>query len=128
MNINQQALLYLTYLLVYSDGEFDEDEKSAIKYICSQERISDNDYQEFLISCQNYSERELFDQAVDLLEKCSSEEKKSIFVWLYKLSESDGRVHAKEVRFLLYSIRRTGNINLDDIKAAADLIPSIPPV
>jgi uncharacterized tellurite resistance protein B-like protein len=126
MNIKQQALLYLTYLLVYSDGEFDDDEKSAITYICEQEGISENDYQGFLIECQGHSERELFDKGVDLLEECVLEDKKKIFVWLYKLSESDGTVHAKEVRFLLYSLRRA-SVNLDEIKAAADQIPSIPP-
>ena len=126
MNIKQQALLYLTYLLVYSDGEFDDDEKNAISFICKQEGISPDDYQGFLIQCQDHSERELFDKGVDLLEECDLEEKKRIFVWLYKLSESDGTVHAKEVRFLLYSLRRA-SIDLDDIKVAAELIPSIPP-
>jgi len=125
MNTRQQSILYLTYLLVYSDGEFDDSEKAAIKYICKKEGISDNDYQEFLIAAQEMSEKDLFNKGVDLLEECSEENKISSFVWLYKLSEADGMVHAKEVRFLLYSLRRA-NIDLDVVKAAAELLPAIP--
>jgi len=36
------------------------------------------------------------------------------FVTLYKISEIDGRVHVKEVRLLLYSIKMTG-IEFDDV-------------
>lgn len=124
MNTRQQSILYLTYLLVYSDGEFDESEKRAIKYICEKEGISDNDYQGFLIDVQDLSEKELFNRGVDLLEECNEENKISTFVWLYKLSEADGMVHAKEVRFLLYSLRRA-HIDLDDVKKAAESVPSI---
>lgn len=124
MNTRQQSILYLTYLLVYSDGEFDESEKRAIKYICKKEGISDNDYQGFLIDVQDLSEKELFNRGVDLLEECNEENKISTFVWLYKLSEADGMVHAKEVRFLLYSLRRA-HIDLDDVKKAAESVPSI---
>lgn len=125
MNIRQQSILHLTYLLVYSDGEFDDSEKRAIKYICEKEGITDNEYQEFLIDAQELSEKELFNKGIDVLESCTDENKLNTFVWLYKLSEADGMVHAKEVRFLLYSLRRA-NIHLDDVKKAADDFPAIP--
>ena len=126
MNTRQQALLYLTYLLVYSDGEFDDKERRAIKYICDEEGISDDDYQAFLIDSQDYSERDIFEKGLSLVEQCSEDEKIAVFVWLYKLSESDGKVHAKEVRFLLYSLRRA-SINFDIVKDAAVKLPNIPP-
>jgi len=124
MTSRQQAILYFTYLLVYSDGEFDDSEKSAIKYICEEEGIVENEYQDFLINIQEISEKEIFDKGVVLIEACSEEDKLAVFVWLYKLSEADGKVHAKEVRFLLYSLRRT-SIDLDDVKLAADDLPAI---
>ena len=108
MNTCQEAILYLTYLLVYSDGEYDESEKKAIDYIRSQEAISDDDYQKFLLEIDDVSERELYNKGVDLVEACSLEDRLTVFVWLYKLSEADGTVHAKEIRFLLYSLRKTG--------------------
>ena len=126
MDSHQQSLLYLTYLLVYSDGEFDARERRAIKYICNEEGISDDDYQGFLIECQDLSERDIFEKGLNLVEQCSEEDKISVFVWLYKLSEADGMVHAKEVRFLLYSLRRA-SINFDVVKEAAGKLSSIPP-
>ena len=125
MDTRQQALLYLTYLLVYSDGEFDEYERHAIKYICGVEGISDDDYQGFLIECQEYTEREIFEKGLSLVDECDEDAKTAVFVWLYKLSEADGTVHAKEVRFLLYSLRRA-SINFDKVKEAASQMPSIP--
>ena len=125
MDNRQQALLYLTYLLVYSDGEFDARERHAIKYICEQEGISESDYQDFLERCHENTERALFENGVDLVEKCSYDDKIGIFVWLYKLSEADGTVHAKEVRFLLYSLRRA-SVDFDKVKEVAESMPSIP--
>ena len=126
MDTHQQALLFLTYLLVYSDGEFDDNERRAIKYICDVEGISEEAYQEFLIDSQDLSEREIFEKGLSLVETCSEEDKISVFVWLYKLSEADGKVHAKEVRFLLYSLRRAST-SFDVVKEAASKIPNIPP-
>lgn len=125
MDTHQQALLYLTYLLVYSDGEFDDDERRAIKYICGIEDIADEDYQGFLIDCQDLSERDIFEKGISLVEQCSEDEKINIFVWLYKLSEVDGKVHAKEVRFLLYSLRRA-SMNFDIVIEAAIQRADIP--
>jgi uncharacterized tellurite resistance protein B-like protein len=126
MSNRQQALLYLTYLLVYSDGEFDEHERHAISYICQREGISDDEYQNFLINCLEMAEREIFEKGLEFVEACSEDEKSAVFIWLYKLSEADGMVHAKEVRFLLYSLRRA-SINFDRIKEAAKNLPRIPP-
>ncbi len=53
-----------------------------------------------------------------MINECSLEEKVSAFVQLYKMSEADGRVHIKEVRLLLYSIRQAG-IEFDDVVARA---------
>ena len=125
MNTQQQALLYLTYLLVYSDGEFDDDERRAIKYICGIEGIADEDYQGFLSNCKSLSERDIFEKGLSLVEGCSEDEKINVFVWLYKLSEVDGKVHAKEVRFLLYSLRRA-SVNFDIVKEAANQRANIP--
>lgn len=124
MTDRQLALLYLTHLLVYSDGEYDESEKDAILRICESEGISNEDYQQFHLNTLDLGEREIFENGVDRLEACSKEAQIAVFVWLYKLSEADGTVHAKEVRFLLYSLRRT-NLSLDDIVAAASKVPAV---
>ena len=124
MSDRQYALLYLIHLLVYSDGEYDEAEKDAVLRICQKEGISNSDYQQFHLNTLELSERDIFERGVTQVEACSEEDKIAVFVWLYKLSEADGLVHAKEVRFLLYSLRRA-SLDLDDIKAAADKIPAL---
>ena len=71
------------------------------------------------------SEKELYDSSMAMIDQCPShEDKLSVFAWLYKLSEVDGTVHAKEVRFLLYSLKRVG-VDFDEVKVAADNLESI---
>ena len=125
MENRQQAILYLTYLLVYSDGEFVDKERHGIKYICQQEGISEGEYEDFINNSKGSSERKLFENGIDLIENCSYEDKISVFSWLYKLSEVDGKVHAKEVRFLLYSLRRA-SIDFEEVKAVAKAMPKLP--
>jgi len=125
MDNRQQAILYLTYLLVYSDGEFADKERHGIKYICQQEGISEGEYEDFINNSQGSSERKLFENGIDLIEKCSYEERISAFSWLYKLSEVDGKVHAKEVRFLLYSLRRA-SVDFEEVKTVAQAMPNLP--
>lgn len=124
MTDRQLALLYLVHLLVYSDGEYDDAEKDAVLKICEKEGISNNAYQQFHLDTLELSEREVFERGVDHAEACSEQDKIAVFVWLYKLSEADGLVHAKEVRFLLYSLRRA-SLDLEQIKVEADKITSI---
>lgn len=125
MTERHKAILYLTYLIVYSDGEYDDSEKRAVNHIRREEGISDNDYQQFLIDVQDISERELYDRAIEMIDHCpTNDDKLSVFVWLYKLSEVDGTVHAKEVRFLLYSLKRVG-IDFDEVKRLAESSPII---
>ena len=125
MKRRHKAILYLTYLIVYSDGEYDESERKAIEYICKQEGITDEDYQQFLIDVQGISEKELYDNSMEMIDQCPShDDKLSVFAWLYKISEVDGTVHAKEVRFLLYSLKRVG-VDFEEVKQVADKLPSL---
>lgn len=124
MTDRQYALLYLVHLLVYSDGEYDDAEKDAVLKICEREGVSNSDYQQFHLDTLELSEREIFERGVDHAEACSEEDKIAVFVWLYKLSEADGLVHAKEVRFLLYSLRRA-SLDLDQIKIEAAKVPAL---
>jgi hypothetical protein len=53
-----------------------------------------------------------------MMNNCTEEEKLNAFVHLYKMSEIDGRVHIKEVRLLLYTIKNAG-IEFNDVVARA---------
>ena len=110
----QIGLLYLAYLLIGADGVIDERERIALLKIKNEEKIPDTRFDEFEQQISKLKEREIYLHGINLMSECTEEEKLTAFVHLYKMSEADGRVHAKEVRLLLYSIRQLG-IEFDDV-------------
>ena len=63
---------------------------------------------------QQLKERDIFYKGIEFMNLCSATEKMRAFVILYKLSEVDGHVHAKEIRLLLYSIKMA-DIEFNDL-------------
>lgn len=120
----QLSLLCLTHLLVCADGVVDENEHDAIRLIRQKENISLDIFEEFEALITKYKERELFELGIELVNRCTRDEKMNIFVLLYKLSEVDGRVHPGEVRLLLYSIKYA-DINFDEVVNAARATPAL---
>lgn len=110
----QIGLLYLAYLLISADGVIDEGERIALLKIKNEEKIPEARFNEFEKQISKLKEREIYHQGISLMSECTDEEKLTAFVHLYKMSKADGRVHAKEVRLLLYSIRQVG-IEFDDV-------------
>lgn len=114
----QIGLLYLVHLLISADGVVDENEKKALNKIKEKENIPDSLFKEFETQVAIKKERDIYQEGIEMLNKCSEEEKLNAFVHLYKMSEVDGRVHVKEVRLLLYSIKMAG-IEFNDVVARA---------
>jgi uncharacterized tellurite resistance protein B-like protein len=112
------GLLYLVHLLICSDGTVDEVEKKALKKVKEKENIPDSVFDEFQNAVVSKKERDIYQEGIDMINQCSKEEKLKAFVHLYKMSEVDGRVHVKEVRLLLYSIKMAG-IEFDDVVTQA---------
>jgi uncharacterized tellurite resistance protein B-like protein len=124
MNKNYQlGLLYLVHLLVSADDIVDEKERIALQKIREKEKIKDDTFQEFELAIQQKKEREIYEAGIELLNQCSDKEKMNAFVLMYKMSEVDGRVHVKEIRLLLYSIKMAG-IEFDDVVNLAKATPS----
>jgi uncharacterized tellurite resistance protein B-like protein len=117
----QTGLLFLVYLLICSDGTVDEVEKQALIRVKGKENIPDSTFDEFQKVVATKKERDIYQEGIELINQCSKEEKLKAFVHLYKMSEVDGRVHVKEVRLLLYSIKMAG-IEFDDVIAQASLL------
>jgi len=103
-----RGLLYLVKLLIDADGIADEKELAALRKIKDQEGIPDETFQEFENSVRYSKEREIYDLGIDLISQCSEAERLRAFSILYRLSEVDGRVHVKEIKLLLYSIKSAG--------------------
>lgn len=119
-----EALLFTLRVIVYADGVFDEEEVSAIKEICKQEEISDAYYDDFCERTKGFSEKQMYQSGIDMIQECSNEEQLNVFAWLYKIAEVDGKVHVKEVRFLLYSLRNT-DIEFDQVEELAKQLPTL---
>jgi uncharacterized tellurite resistance protein B-like protein len=114
----QIGLLYLVHLLISADGVVDENEKKALMKVKDKENIPDSLFAEFENQVTTKKERDIYQEGIELINKCTEEEKLNAFVHLYKMSEVDGRVHVKEVRLLLYSIKMAG-IEFNDVVARA---------
>ena len=116
----QLGLLYFVHLLVNVDGHVDEREKAAISAIKEEEKISDAVYEDFSRYVLSNSEQEIYEAGVELLNKCTEEEKICAFVHLYRLSEADTSISNKEVRFLIYGLKLT-HIDFEDVILSASL-------
>jgi uncharacterized tellurite resistance protein B-like protein len=110
----QLALLYLMHLVVGADDEIDEQEMNALKVIRKKVNISEETFEQFTSDITTMRERDIYINGLELLNNCSEKEKIDAFALLYKLTEADGKVHIKEVRFLLYASKSCG-INFDDV-------------
>ncbi len=114
----QLGLLYFSYLLVMVDGEVDLREKAAIDKIKEKENIPDWIFDDFEESIASLTEQQIFKKGVEMMNRCSDADKLKAFVQLYLLTEIDDKVHRKEVRFLLYSLKAT-NVPFEEVELRA---------
>ena len=118
------GLLFLSYLVIASDGVIEEMEIVALNKICEHEGVSLTHLSNFIRYCKVLPEQDVYNKGLDELGMCNDEEKLRAFAWLYRLSEADGMLHVKEVRFLMYSLRGT-EIELEDIISVKDKLPTL---
>ena len=116
----QLGLLYLVKLLIDADGIADEKELAALHVIKEKECIPDSVFFDFENEVRDLKEQDVYNVGIEHLSRCSGAEKLNIFCLLYKLSEVDGRVHLKEIKLLLYSIKTAG-IAFDDVVTQAKM-------
>ena len=125
MNPNYHlGLLCLSQLLISADGVIAPQEVDAFDLIRKGERISNHTYREFEKIVREKKDRDLYHHSLELINRCSDQEKLRTFAMLYKLSEVDGRVHVKEIRLLLYSIK-IANVEFHDVVEEANSIPAL---
>lgn len=108
------GLLHFAHLLVMVDGSIDQREMAAMLRIKLEENIPDWLFNDFDATISHKTEHQIYDEGVDMLNRCTEDEKLCAFVHLYRLSESDDNIHEKEVRFLLYSLEAT-KIAFEDV-------------
>jgi uncharacterized tellurite resistance protein B-like protein len=116
----QLGLLHFVHLLVTVDGQIDEREKETIYTIKKEESISGKMFQFFMDSINTKTEREVFAEGLERLNRCNEEERLCAFVHLYHLAQADEHLDVKEIKLLLYSLDQT-KIDFDDVVLAAQL-------
>lgn len=119
-----QALLHLTYLLIWSDNEITEKELSYLKAIKQEEGISDAEFKEFNDSIIWKKGREIYQYGIKLINDCPNEFKVRAFVKLFQLANSDNVFHVKEVRLLLYAVKLANldfEIVMEEVNKATEL-------
>ena len=109
------------HLVVGADDEIDEQEMNALKIIRNKVNISEETFKQFTADIATMRERDIYISGLELLNNCSEKEKLDAFALLYKLTEADGKVHIKEVRFLLYASKSCG-VNFDDVTSESKKI------
>lgn len=119
------GVLYLVHLVISADGVVDQGELRALEAIIEQEGMDSNIYRDFIKETSKMNEREIFNKGIQMISECSPEQQRRAFGWLMKISESDGQVHAKEIRFLLYSVKKAG-IDFNDVVTEANNLPDLP--
>ena len=116
----QLGLLHLVHLLVSVDGHIDEREREAMKRIRAEEGIQDSVYQEFEKKIASATEDGIYKDGIAHLSKCTDEERLTVFVHLYKLSEADATINTKEIRFLFYGLKDT-KLSFEDVVMSAGM-------
>jgi hypothetical protein len=119
----QLALLQLAHLLFSADDSLDEAEMRALNELRAREGIGEDVFHEFRTGIVGRTEKEIYDHGIELIDRCTDQEKLRAFAHLYHLSDIDGRVHVKEVRLLLYSIKVAGLDFGEVVKLSAQLWP-----
>lgn len=123
-NHYHNSVLLLLYLITEVDGELDFMEVQAIRQIAKRENIPNEFLENFLVEIRNFKEKDVYNMGIEEIDKCTDEEKLKAFSWLFKVSKVDGNVHVKEVRFLLYSVKKAG-IDMEDVIATAKNYPPL---
>jgi len=115
------GLLYLLHSLVSSDGIIDKSEQEALLSIKERDQISEEIFARFEHEIRVNELREIYEQGIRSINLCSEKEKLNAFSTLYRMSEVDGRIHIKEVRLLLHSIKAAG-IEFNDVVKRAEIL------
>lgn len=119
----QLGLLHFVHMLINTDGQIDDREMEIILKIKEEEKIEDSVFLEFSRSIANAKDQDIFNRGLNLLSRCSEEEKLCAFVYMFQLAEADASISMKEVRLLLYALKVT-NVDFNDVAISHDIIAS----
>jgi uncharacterized tellurite resistance protein B-like protein len=118
-----QGLLHFAHLLMTVDGVIDAREKKELEAICHEENIPDVQFALFQEAIAKKSEMQVYQDGIEFFDRCTEQERLCAMVHLFQLAESDDTIHRKEMRLLLYSLKKT-NVDFEDIELTARMVKS----
>lgn len=114
------GLLHLAHILINADGQIDEREMVIIRKIKEEEKIDDLVFLEFSRGIAQKKQPEIYARGVDLLNRCTEEEKICAFVYLFQLAEADTSISMREIKMLMLALKATG-IDFNDVAMTMNL-------
>jgi len=114
------GLLHFAHILINADGTIDDREMEIIRKIKDEERIDDATFLEFSRSISMKKVREVYNKGVELLGRCTEEEKICAFVYLFQLAEADTSISMKEIQLLMDALKAT-QVEFADVSISLNL-------
>ncbi len=124
MEDNQKSLLYLSYVVMNTDGVIQNQEYTLLKKIIEFEQVSKDSLAEFNKDIKKKSLEELRKIGLGGLMNASRRDQIKTLAWIYKMIYADDDVNIKEAQFLMYTIKPT-DISYSELKKIAEKLPKI---
>jgi len=112
LNSYKLGLLNLMHLLMRTDEEISTLELNFFEEILRTEKIDEQLLDNFRRSLNNKSDAEIYNEGLELIERCGTKLKVRAFRLLTAMALADKNIDPKETRFLMHSSERFG-INLE---------------
>ena len=109
-----KGLFFITYLLLNTDSEINDNELYYLHKMRVEEGMSDATFADHFKSIIGKSEQEIYQIGIDSLNLCPEELKVRAFGILYNMAFTENVVRPREVRLLLYAMNFT-QMNLDKV-------------
>ena len=116
------GLLYLSHILISADGVISDEEQRDLLKIREAEKIPASLFESFQKDVKTKRLSDIYQRGLDMISKCTLQEKKDAFIHLFRICAADGNIHVKEARLLLYSAKLT-DAHLTEIVAEAEKRP-----
>ena len=124
MDPHQKSLLYLSYVVMSSDGAVQRQENKVLNQIMHLKNISREALEEFDKDIKDKSLEELRKIGLEALTHSAREHQINTLAWVHNMIYADKEVNVKEAQFLMSAIKPT-DISFDELKKIADKLPKL---
>ena len=124
MEAKHTSLLYLSYLVMNSDGKIQVQEDRMLNKIFEIENVSKDSIAEFKRNIKKKSLKELRKIGLEGLMNTYRKDQIKTLAWIYKMIFADDELDVKEAQFLMNTIKPT-DISYGEVIKVAKSLPDI---